>query len=430
MRRLVRGGRVVDPSQGLDARLDVLIEDGAIARLDEQLDPPAGAEIVEAEGRVVVPGLIDSHVHLREPGHEQVETLEQTLRAAALGGFTAVVVAADTEPAGDHRSVLEHLRLLAGRQGWARLYPMGCLSKQRAGEELAELGELAGAGAVAVSDSPRSVASAELLRRALQYARHYGLPVVERAEEGDLAAGGQMHEGEWSTRLGLAGIPALAEDVAVARALLLAEATGGRLHLAHLSTARSLAAVRAAKSRGLAVSCDVTPYHLLLADREVAERRFSTALKLRPPLRPESDVQALLEGLGDGTVDVIASGHTAHHPDVTDVQWNAAPFGVSGLMTTLAVCLDRLVRPGVISLARLIDLLACSPARIFGLSGGSLAAGRPADLTLIDLEHEHVVSPESWPGAARSTPFAGWVLRGKAVLTMVGGNPTAPAAMP
>jgi len=423
VKRLVRGGRVVDPSQGIDAHLDVLIEDGHVSRLDESIEPPEGAEITDAEGLVVTPGLIDAHVHLREPGREQVETLEETLLAAARGGVTAIVAAPDTRPVIDVPSVIEHLRSLAGRGPRARIYPMGALSKGCVGEELAEFGRLARVGAVAVTESPRTVEKPELLRRALQYARHYDLPIVQHAEDADLAGSGTMHEGEWSIRLGLPGVPALAEDVIVARDLLIAAEVEGRYHLTHVSTARGLELVREAKRRGVAASCDVTPYHLLLTDREVAERRFEVTLKMRPPLRPRSDVEALLEGLSDGTIDAIASDHSPHHPDAVDVQWNAAPFGAAGLATTLSVCLDRLVRPGVIDLPRLIDLLACGPARVFGLPEGSLEAGRPADLTLIDLEREVVVRGAEFPGPAQNTPFEGWPLVGAAVGTIVGGQP-------
>ncbi len=421
-RIVVRGGRVVDPGQGIDQNLDVLLEDGRVAALEERIEAP-DARQVDAAGRVVTPGLIDGHVHLREPGHEYRETVASGLRAAAAGGFTAVACTADTEPVNDHRTVTELIVAEARRHPFARVHPIGAVSKGRGGEELAEIGDMVAAGAVAISDAGRPVRNAAFLRRALQYARHFSVPVIQHAEDLDLAADGVMHEGEWSTRLGLPGIPGIAEDAVVARDLLVVEETGGRYHLAHLSTAASLEMVRAAKRRGLAVTCGVTPHHLLLTDREVAASGFSTATKTRPPLRSAADASALVEGLADGTVDVIASDHAPYHADEKDVQFSAAPFGIVGLETTVSLCLDRLVRPGHIDLARLIHLLSTGPAAVLGLPGGSLAPGAPADLTLLDLEREVVVRADAFRSRARNTPFDGWRLTGAAVGTIVDGVP-------
>ncbi len=422
---LIQGGRVIDPAQGLDAVADLLLEEGAVARiggLGEKLRPGKGTEVIDAAGLVVAPGLIDLHVHLREPGQEYKETVRTGTMAAAAGGFTAVACMANTEPVNDNRSVTEHILAEARRHAYARVYPVGAVSKRLAGEELAEIGEMVRAGAVAVSDDGKPVMNAELMRRALLYAQHFGIPVVQHAEDLHLSAAGVMHEGEWSTKLGLPGIPGSAEDVMVARDLLLLEDTGGRYHVAHLSTARSLEMVRRAKGKGLGVTCEVAPHHLVLTDEEVATSGFSTQTKMKPPLRSERDRAALLNGLADGTVDAIASDHAPHHADEKDVEFSLAPFGILGLETTLSLCLDRLVRPGVIGLQRLIELLSSGPARAFGLPGGTLAAGSPADVTIFDPDKKITVFAGRFRSRSRNTPFDGWKLRGAPVATIVGGR--------
>ena len=419
---LVRGGRVVDPSQGLDGSFDLLLEDGAVARLDGRIEPPAGAEVLDAAGLVVAPGLIDVHVHLREPGQEYKETVRSGTLAAAAGGFTAVACMANTDPVNDNRTVTEHILLEARRAGFARVYPIGAVSKKLAGEELAEIGEMVEAGAVAVSDDGKPVMNTELMRRALLYAQHFGIPVIQHAEDLYLSAQGVMHEGEWSTRLGLPGIPGLAEDVMVGRDLLLLEETGGRYHVAHLSTARSLDLVRQARARGLGVTCEVTPHHLVLTDEAVATTGFSTDTKMKPPLRAERDREAMIQGLADGSIDCIASDHAPHHPDEKDVQFSCAPFGILGLETTLPLCLDRLVHPGILGLPRLIELLSTGPARAFNLPGGTLKAGSPADLTIFDPDREVTIDPPAFRSKSRNSPFGGWKLRGGPVATVVGGK--------
>jgi dihydroorotase len=421
---LIRGGRVIDPSQGLDGVRDLLIEDGRVARLDERItDEDAGdAEVLDATGLVVTPGLIDIHVHLREPGQEYKETVATGTRAAAAGGFTAVACMPNTVPVNDNRSVTEHILSEARRAGFARVYPIGAVSKGQRSEELAEMGELIDAGAVAFSDDGLPVANAELMRRALLYAAHFGAAVIQHAEELALTGPGVMHEGEWSTRLGLPGIPGLSEDLNVGRDLLLLEQTGGRYHVAHLSTARSLELVREAKRRGLPVTCEVTPHHLLLTDQAVADRGFSTDTKMKPPLRSEADRQALLAGLADGTIDAIASDHAPHHADEKDVEFSAAPFGIVGLETTVSLCLDRLVSGGVIGLGRLVELLTSGPVRALGLPGGTLVPGSPGDVTLLDLERAVTVDPKSFRSKGRNTPFGGWELRGAPAGTVVGGR--------
>jgi dihydroorotase len=343
--------------------------------------------------------------------------------AAAAGGFTAVACMANTAPVNDSRSVTEHILLEAARHPYARVYPIGAVSKGLAGEELAEIGDMARAGAVAFSDDGLPVMNASLMRRALQYAQHFDVPVIQHAEDLNLTGPGVMHEGIWSARLGLPGIPGVAEDVMVVRDLLLAEDTGGRYHVAHLSTGRALELVRWFRERGVNATCEVSPHHLLLTDQAVADHEFATCTKMKPPLRAASDVKALIAGLVDGTVDCIASDHAPHHHDEKDVQFSAAPFGIVGLETTVSLCLDRLVHAGVIGLSRLIDLLSSGPARVLGVAGGTLAPGSVADITLLALDREVTVEPETFHSKGKSTPFTGWTLRGAAVGTLLAGVP-------
>jgi dihydroorotase len=418
---LIQGGRLVDPSQDLDGRFDLLIEDGEVARIDERIEA-GDAEVREADGLVVTPGWIDMHIHLREPGQEYKETVRTGTLAAAAGGFTAVACMGNTEPVNDNRSVTEHILKEAERHGFARVYPIGAASKGQRGEELAEIAEMVTAGAVAVSDDGHPVRNPALMRRVLEYAQHFDIPVIQHAQDMELTAGGVMHEGEWSTRLGLPGWPGAAEDIVVARDIILTEDSGGRYHVAHLSTARALGLVRQGKERGLRVTCEVTPHHLLLTDQLVADSGFSPNTKMNPPLRAESDRQALVEGLVDGTVDVIASDHAPHHRDEKDVEFTLAPFGIVGLETNLALCHDRLVRSGLISLSRLVELFSTAPARVLGVPGGTLAEGSTADVTLFDPEAEVTVEASSFRSKSRNTPFEGWALRGRAVGTILGGR--------
>ena len=423
---LIHGGRIVDPSQGLDGPADLLIEDGAVARIDGKIAKPKGVETLDATGLVVTPGLIDIHVHLREPGQEYKETVSTGTRAAAAGGFTAVACMANTVPVHDNRAITELILLEAERAGFARVYPIGAISKGMQGQELAEIGEMVAAGAVAVSDDGLPVMNAELMRRALLYTQHYGIPVIQHAEDLTLTGKGVMHEGEWSTRLGLIGIPGSAEDVMVARDLILTEDTQGRYHVAHLSTARSLDLVRLGRSRGLRVTCEVAPHHLILTDEEVAKTGFSTHCKMKPPLRSSRDREALIQGLVDGTVDCIASDHAPHHADEKDVEFDKAPFGILGLETTLSLCLDRFVHAGLLTLPRLVELLSTGPARVLGLPGGTLQVGSPADVSIFDLDGEVTIVAADFRSKSRNTPFDGWTLRGRPVATVLGGRKVSP----
>jgi dihydroorotase len=422
LKLLLRGGRLVDPSQGLDDRRDLLIEDGRVAGIEPAIEPGREWEVEDVAGLVVTPGWIDIHVHLREPGQEYKEDVSSGTRAAAAGGFTAVACMANTMPVNDNRSVTEHILGAAQRAGAARVYPVGAVSKGLAGEELAEIGDMVDAGIVAVSDDGKPVADPELMRRALLYIQHFDIPLVQHAQDMCLSGEGVMHEGPWSTRLGLPGIPGLAEDVMVARDLILVEETGGRYHVQHLSTARSLELVRRAKERGLPVSCEVTPHHLLLTDEEVARSGFSTHSKMNPPLRSEADRRALVAGLADGSIDALASDHAPHHADEKDVEFARAPFGIVGLETSAGLCLDRLVRPGLLSLSRLVELFSTRPARLMGLAGGSLKPGSVADVTLLDLEKRVTVRAAQFKSKSRNTPFEGWELVGAAVGTLLAGR--------
>ncbi|HTR04272.1 MAG TPA: dihydroorotase [Thermoanaerobaculia bacterium] len=420
-RLLVRGGRVVDPAAGRNGRADVLLENGLVAQVADRLEA-GDAEVFDASKLHVFPGFIDLHAHLREPGREYAETIHTGLRAAAAGGFTAVCAMPNTSPVNDSREVCEFVRARGLSAGSARLHPIAAITMGQKGEAMTAFGELKEAGAVAVSDDGKWLEDGALLRAAFEHAGLFGLPVVQHAEDRSLSQGAPMHEGAVSTRLGLSGQPALAEAAAVARDLLVAELTRGRLHVAHLSTAKALDMVRRAKASGLAVTCEVTPHHLVLTDEEVATTAFSTRVKMNPPLREASDVAALAAGLADGTVDAIATDHAPHHADEKAVDFDTAPFGVVGLETAASVVYDRLVARGRLTLERFVALFTAGPAKAFGLPGGTLAPGSPADLTLFDTEARWKVDPDRFVSKGRSTPFSGWELGGAPAATIVAGN--------
>jgi dihydroorotase len=421
-RLLIRNGRVVDPSQGLDQGLDVLIENGTVVAVGERLDPPAKTKTFDAAGLVVAPGFIDLHTHLREPGYEHKETIESGCRAAVAGGFTAVCCMADTDPVNDDPAVTSFIRKRAEQLGLARVYPVGAVSVGLEGEEMAEIGEMVGAGAVAVSDNHRPVANAQLFRRALEYARSFGVPVAAHEEDLNLSDGGSMHEGAVSTRIGLQGIPTSAEEVMVARDVLLAELTGGRLHLCHISAATSLDLVRTAKQRGLLVSCEVAAHQFVLTDEDVAGANYDPNWKVNPPLRSSAEAESILQAIYDGTVDAIVSDHEPHHADDKELDFSDAPFGIVGLETAVPLALDRLVHGRVIGLMQLVRLMSTRPAEVFGLPGGSLREGLPADITILDLRALRTVDSSRFESRARNTPFAGMRLKGWPAATIVGGE--------
>jgi dihydroorotase len=420
MSLLLRGGRVIDPANNLDAVQDVLIAERKIERIGRNLEAPAGAEIVDASGKIVCPGFIDIHVHLREPGYEYKETVATGTRAAAAGGFTAVCCMANTNPVNDNGAVTDYILAKAKVEGVVRVYPIGAVTRGLRGEELAELAELAESGCVAFSDDGRCVMNAGLYRRAMEYTLPFGAPLISHAEDASLSRGASMNEGVVSTETGLPGQPAAAEDVMVARDILLAELTGARVHIAHVSTAGAVRLIRDAKARGLQVSAEVTPHHLVLT--EDAVRTWDPNTKMAPPLRTKRDVEALLEALADGTIDCIATDHAPHALSEKEGEFDRAAFGIVGLETAVAVLLDRLVRPGLLPLSTLIARLSRDPARLLNLPGGKLAAGAPADVTILDPDAETVVDPLRFRSRSRNTPFGGWSLRGAPWMTLVGGS--------
>lgn len=420
-RLLVTGGRVVCPAQGIDAALDVLLADGRVEKLGKRLSA-RGAAAVDARGLVVCPGFIDIHTHLREPGREDKETIATGTRAAAAGGFTAVCAMPNTSPVNDSAGITRAILEKAKAEGAVRVYPIGAITRGQRGEELAELGDLREAGCVAVSDDGRPVASARMMRRALEYAKAFGLVVIDHCEEPTLAEKACMNEGPVATLLGLRGAPAAGEAIMVERNVLLAELVGGRVHIAHLSAAASVDAVRRGKARGVKVTAEVTPHHLFLTDEAVRETAYDTNTKMNPPLRSEADRAAVVTGLRDGTIDCIATDHAPHTVDDKQVEYDQAAFGIVGLETAVPLCLDRLVHAGLMDLRQLVALLSTNPARVLGLPGGTLAPGSPADLTLLDLGKKRTVDPTRFESLSRNTPFGGLTLRGWPAMTIVAGK--------
>jgi dihydroorotase len=417
---LLRGGRILDPSQGIDETGDVLLRHGVVEAHGRSLGTPDDAEVIDCTGAIIAPGFIDVHCHLREPGREDVETIATGARAAAVGGFTAVCAMPNTEPVTDNQAAVGFILRQAMRAGAARVYPIGAISVGQRGEQLAEFGEMVGAGAVAVSDDGKPVASAHLMRTALEYAQSFGIPVIDHCEEPTLASGGSMHEGIVSARLGVKGIPAEAEEVMVARDILLARLTGGHVHLAHMSTRGSAELIRWGKAQGVRVTAEVTPHHLTLTEN--ACDGYDTHAKMNPPLRTAEDLEALREAVRDGTIDVIATDHAPHHYDAKEREFADAPFGIVGLETALGVLLTDLVHTGILDLPVLVDRLACAPARLFHLPGGSLARGAPAHVTVFDPDVEWSVDPSAFVSKGRNTPYADRLLRGRALATIVDGH--------
>jgi dihydroorotase len=420
-RLLVKGGRVVDPSQGIDKALDVLLVDGKVEKLAARV-PARGAEVIEADGLVVCPGFIDIHTHLREPGREDKETIATGTRAAAAGGFTAVCAMPNTDPVNDTAGITRAIVEKARAEGAVRVYPIGAITRGQKGEELAEFGDLQEAGCVAFSDDGKPVASARMMRRALEYAQTFGLVLIDHCEEPTLAEKACMNEGPVATLLGLRGAPAAGEAIMVERDVLLAELTGGRVHIAHLSAAASVDAVRRGKARGVKVTAEVTPHHLFLTDAAVRETSYDTNTKMNPPLREAADRDAMLGGIADGSVDVIATDHAPHHYDEKKVEFDRAPFGIVGLETAVPLSLDRLVHAGVIGLPRLVELLSVNPARILRVAGGTLSEGAPADITILAPDLTVRVDAARLRSKSKNTPFDGWELRGGVAATIVGGR--------
>ena len=417
---LIRGGRVIDPSKNLDIRADVLVENGRIAQIGEALKAK-GAEVFDASGCVVTPGFIDLHTHLREPGREDKETLATGALAAAAGGFTAVCAMPNTTPVNDSASTTRFIVETAKREAVVRVYPIGAITRGSMGEELSEYGDLKAAGCIAVSDDGHPVQNARVMRRALEYARTFGLPVIDHCEDLDLSKGGAMNEGPVSVAMGIPSAPAVSETIMVERDVLLAEFTGSHVHIAHISTAGAVDAVRRGKARGVRVTAEATPHHLVLTDKAVRAHDYDPVTKMNPPLRSEDDRKAVIAGLLDGTIDAIATDHAPHTTEEKICEFDCAAFGIVGLETAFALCHDGLVKPGTLDLTRLVRLLSTGPALALGLPGGTLEKGHPADITILDPAEVRTVKPESFRGKSRNSPFLSMTLTGWPVATIVGG---------
>jgi len=424
MKRLLKGGRLVDPASGRDGAFDVLIDGDRISKIGKDLPVEAGTTVVEIpKGYVVCPGLIDIHVHLREPGQEHKETVATGTLAAVTGGFTAVACMPNTSPVNDNAGVTEYMLKKAAEANLARVYPIGAVSRGQKGEQLADIAELKRAGCVAITDDGRPVATALLMRRALEYASMFDMPVIEHCEEQTLKGDGVAHEGFQASSLGLRGIPGEAESIMALRDISLSSLTGGAVHIAHMSARQTLEAVRFGKARGARVTCEVTPHHFVLTDEMLAQPvAYDTNTKMNPPLREAADRDAMLAGLADGSIDVIATDHAPHAADEKHVEFDHAPFGITGLETAVSLCLDRLVHKGVLTLSRLIELLSVNPAGIIRVPGGSLAEGALADVTILAPDLAVTVNVAKMKSKSKNTPFDGWQLRGGVAATIVGGR--------
>jgi dihydroorotase len=425
MRRLLKGGRVVDPAQGMDGSFDVLIDGDRIARVEKNLSTPDEDTVVidVAPGLVICPGLIDMHVHLREPGQEHKETIATGTRSAVVGGFTAVACMPNTSPVNDSAGITDFILKKAQEAGQARVYPIGAVSRGSMGEYLADIAELHKAGCAAISDDGKPVATALLMRRALEYASMFDLPVIDHCEDPSLKGDGVAHEGFYASTLGLKGLPGAAETIMVQRDVTLAGLTRGRVHIAHMSTRGSLRAVREGKAQGFPVTCEVAPHHFTLTDAALeSPMQYDTNCKMNPPLRESADVDAMIEGIADGSVDAIATDHAPHHADEKGIEFDQAPFGIVGLETCVSLVFDRLVHPGRITLSRAIELLSTNPARILRRPGGTLAAGSVADITVLAPDTPVTVVASRLVSRSKNTPFHGWTLRGANAATIVAGR--------
>ncbi|MBA2333984.1 MAG: dihydroorotase [Blastocatellia bacterium] len=436
MRLLISDGHLIDPAAPENTGMKVLIEDGRVSAWLKQGEPaPEGVEIFDASGLLVAPGFIDMHVHLREPGQEHKETIASGCAAAVAGGWTSVCPMPNTQPINDNAAITRYMIEQAERAGLANIFPIGAITKSSDGAELAEMGEMQAAGAVAVSDDGRPVPTAGIMRRAMQYAKDFDLPVIDHCEDKSLSSGGVMHEGRISLLLGLKGMPALAEDIDVARDILLAKETGAHIHIAHVSTKGAIEAIRRAKNEHINVTCEVTPHHFTLTDKAVEgslrgssnlsfqDFGYDTNTKMSPPLRSEEHVEAVLEGLKDGTIDAIATDHAPHHADEKALEYDRAPFGITGLETAIGLAFNELVNKGIVDLVRLIELCSTNPAKIFRLKDrGTLKPGSTADITIIDPDLTWTYSNADSRSKSKNSPFDGWQFRGGPVATIVGGE--------
>ncbi len=422
MKLLIANGHLIDPAAPENTGMSVLIEDGRVtAWIRPGEGTPEGCEVFDASGLLVAPGFIDMHVHLREPGQEHKETIATGCAAAVAGGWTSVCPMPNTTPVNDNAAITRYMIEQAERAALANVFPIGAITKSSDGTELAEMGEMKAAGAVAVSDDGRPVPNAGIMRRAMQYARDFDLPVIDHCEDKSLSRGGVMHEGKISLLLGLKGMPALAEELDAVRDIVLAKETGVHIHIAHVSTKGAIEAVRRAKNEGIRVSCEVTPHHFALTDAAV--EGYDTNTKMAPPLRSEEHLEAVIEGIKDGTIDAIATDHAPHHADEKALEYDRAPFGITGLETGVGLAMNELVHKGVIGLERLVEMCSTNPARIFGLKGrGTLVPGSHADVTIIDPEKVWTYTNSNSRSRSRNSPFDGWKFQGGPVATIVGGR--------
>jgi dihydroorotase len=419
MKLLIQGGTIIDPSQGFEEIADLLVEDGQVAEIGKELSAE-GAALFQAGGLVVTPGFIDLHVHLREPGEEYKETIASGVKAAVAGGFTSICAMPNTKPVNDNASITRYIVDKAREANLANVFPVGAITRGSLGEELAEMAEMKEAGAVAVTDDGKPVMNAQVMRHAMEYARDHNLVLADHCQDTCLSAHGVMHEGRYSTLLGLKGMSGSAEDSQVARDIMLSEVTGARVHIMHISTARAVDLVRQAKRKGLPVTCEVTPHHLALTDARVLN--FDANTKMNPPLRSEEDRLALIEAVADGTIDAIATDHAPHHADEKMLEFDSAPFGVVGLETALGTALEVLYHSGRVPLLRVVEMLTIGAANVFSLSRGTLQKGAVADITIFDPDRQWTVDPLKFQSKSRNTPFTDWQVRGKVVATFVAGR--------
>lgn len=419
MKLLIKGGRVIDPAQNIDEIIDILVEDGKIVKVSANIKSK-DAQIFDASGKLVCPGFIDMHVHLREPGYEAKETIATGTRAAAAGGFTSVACMPNTKPVTDNTAVINFIKSKADSEGVVNVWPIGAITKASSGKELAEIGDMLGAGAVAISDDGQPVMNSEVMRCALEYTKMFNVPVISHSEDKELASGGDMNEGYYSTLLGLKGIPAEAEEIMVARDIMLARLTGARVHIAHISTAGSAELVRLAKKEGLPVTAEVTPHHLVLTEQAV--EGYDTSTKVNPPLRTDKDIQALKTGLKEGVIDCIATDHAPHAEEEKDVEYPLAPCGLVGLETAVPLVWQALVSEGVLTPAQLIAKLTVNPATILGIIRGTLEPGMPADITILDENEERIIDVKKFYSMGKNSPFDNWKLKCFPVATIVNGQ--------
>jgi dihydroorotase len=420
MKLLIANGHLIDPAENQNSGKNLLIEDGKVAAwLNQNESAPEDAEAFDASGLIVAPGFIDLHVHLREPGQEHKETIASGCAAAVAGGWTSVCPMPNTQPINDNAAITRYMIEQAERAGLANVFPVGAITKGSSGNELAEMGEMKAAGAVAVSDDGRPVPNAGMMRRAMQYAKDFDLPVVDHCEDKSLSTGGVMHEGKLSLLLGLRGMPALAEEIDAVRDIIIAKETGAHIHIAHISTKNAIEAVRRAKNEGINVTCEVTPHHFTLTDKAV--EGYDTNTKMAPPLRSEEHLAAILEAIKDGTIDAIATDHAPHHADEKALEYDSAPFGITGLETAVGLAFNELVHKGIIDLVRLVELCSTNPAKIFSLENrGTLKVGSIADITILDPTLEWTYKNSDSRSKSRNTPFDNWNFTGAAVATIVG----------